>query len=213
VLKSLPDPTPHLTLQVPDEILEALVTLVDSEDMDCIKYADFARVMLSDDILKLVAEWRKENQKRSGLASPRRPSLPSDPRSMIRMQNKRLFEQTKSPILGEKATWPPKLRRTVAPAEVRSAQKQLVEALKRGKKTIAQAFAAVDEDGSGELDRNEAMKMMKEKLPHVREAVLATLCDFVDKNCDGRIDLGEFERLFYADDVLSVLLKPPKVDF
>lgn len=80
------------------------------------------------------------------------------------------------------------------------------------------------------------MKMMKEKLPHVREAVLATLCDFVDKNCDGRIDgsrrerpnlrtlvtgalrvnridLGEFERLFYADDVLSVLLKPPKVDF
>ena len=156
-----------------------------ARQMDCIKYADFARVMLSDDILKLVAEWRKENQKRSGLASPRRPSLPSDPRSMIRMQNKRLFEQTKSPILGEKATWPPKLRRTVAPAEVRSAQKQLVEALKRGKKTIAQAFAEVDEDGSGELDRNEAMKM-QEGRHTAYKSLTAAACPIGDENDEGK---------------------------
>ena len=62
------------------------------------------------------------------------------------------------------------------------------------KRTMRAAFAAIDEDGSGALDRVEVRKLLSRLGQDIDDAKLEEVMTLLDENMDGTVDFEEFAR-------------------
>ena len=91
----------------------------------------------------------------------------------------------------------------------------LFVAVLKSKFEIAMAVAAegaglfdmVDEDGSGELDRDELDTILKNKGVFMPEDKLQVLFDKIDTDSGGTIDMSEFTTWLRGDDMLAAQLR------
>ena len=103
-------------------------------------------------------------------------------------------------------------------AQVQHAATTIKDRLLMRNNTVRAALKLVDEDGSGELSREEVKKMLHtyylikytdfytgEVRGELDEYVIDTLMDFVDKSGDGLVDYNEFTKVLISDDIMSTV--------
>ena len=103
-------------------------------------------------------------------------------------------------------------------AQVQHAATTIKDRLLMRNNTVRAALKLVDEDGSGELSREEVKKMLHtyylikytdfytgEVRGELDEYVVDTLMDFVDKSGDGLVDYNEFTKVLISDDIMSTV--------
>ena len=70
---------------------------------------------------------------------------------------------------------------------------------------LRKAFQMLDEDRSGKVTQNEAMRLLSSlNLSGIRERVLHTICSIVDTDGDG-VEFGEFCEMMSSDDIIPLL--------
>jgi len=89
--------------------------------------------------------------------------------------------------------------------EVSYYHKQLKRSLETRFAELRRAFRLIDEDNSGECDRNEFKTMINALLTfEIPEHVLDRMLDLADYDGDGSINFAEFARLATEDDIMNM---------
>lgn len=114
----------------------------------------------------------------------------------------------------------PSVREGVTSEELRRAQSTIKAKMLEHYSGVAQAFRAMDKDGSGNISRTEFQLMLRNfNIPNIRPAVLDTIIDFIDldkrvaedddeDSGTTRIAFGEFCRFFANDEDITITKMP-----
>jgi len=209
-------------LDVKPEIVDAFISLADRDQTDSIPYADFARIMLSEDIYALqqsqeseIQAWKFNSNGNEQHSNSQK--VATDERKAQWMSMAHFISPEDAPTNGTAGLdfgarrGPPTLRHGVKPFDIRDTQRQLKQALLRQYESLEEAFILAEASQPGVLNRSELMKLMQKFLPRTRTAVLENLCDLVDEDQDGTILMSEWLKCLKAVDILSAHRKPPKV--
>lgn len=94
---------------------------------------------------------------------------------------------------------------TVLDEDVRKYHKVLKRALETRFAELRRAFRLIDEDNSGDCDRNELKHMLQAMFNlQIPEAIMDRIIDLADFDGDGSINFAEFARIATEEDVLNM---------
>lgn len=182
----------NLNISVRQPVLDTLLDIIDAEDNDDggdghdIGFKEFSRVMQAADVFKMAA------------LGPR----PSEVNPVLMEKEKQRKEALKH------------LRPGVSQEELRKFQEQVKSKIsaKYGKHAFTSAFKWIDADRTGSITRDEFKKALSDlNLAGGKEAVLDTLCDFIDSSGDGTFGYREFSRVLAAEDVMLMAPDHPVI--
>jgi Ca2+-binding EF-hand superfamily protein len=209
-------------LNIKPEIAEAFISLADYNQTNSIKYADFARLMLSEDIYAMKQSLHAQDQAWKFKTKQKEKTAAHHAAAEQRKAQWMAMAHFISPDIaptsgtagldfGAPRRGPPMLRHGVKPFDIRDCQRQLKLAILAKHGSLDEAFILAEAAQPGVLDRDELVKLMKTFVPRIREQVLQNICDFVDEDQDGEILLSEWMKCLKAEDILSVQRKPSKL--
>ena len=167
-------------LTIPDPVLDRMIDLADFDGDGDINFAEFARVMTTDDIL---------NMKRTLQADVSNFGMKSPAEVQMELDKHKMAEQRRLMAQGGYADggYHPKLRKT-GPSldELRRAHKTLKKALNSRFSSYAEAFDTIDADGSGLLRRAELRRFLTRMTKSIPDRVITGLIDFCDNDGDAK---------------------------
>lgn len=164
--------------------MDGLIKLADLDGNGQIRFDEFARIVATEDILKL------------------KDKLLEDPDNVFGSRN-----QSLEIVANER----PQLRLGVVPNDVRHAQKSLQREVMDRYAHPREAFMEMGANTDGRITREAAVRVMTDhtKRERIPERVMQNLIDFVDVDQSGDISWEEFERVVECEDVMVVRKKKP----
>jgi len=168
-------------LGIPDAVLDRIISLADFDGDGSINYAEFARIMTSEDVVHM---------KNTLEAAERGVGSGVNAARVARKMAEGGANRLTNTVTDENV----KLRRTGPGLDkIRRAHKTLREAILSRYSSITLAFSALDTDGSGKLRRDEVQRFLRSCNTKVPDQVISALIDYIDIDQDVKtISLQEF---------------------
>jgi len=164
-------------------VMDCIVDLCDGDGDGEVDYVELSKMILCDDIMELLA---------------------LVPDKSLKSKSK----EAESQVIGF---------RKVTAKELQQAQQAIKTKLLTKYPNITTALRKIDTKGDGYLSREEVKEMLRfnELLKRIdyytgalhgsiTEACADTLCDYVDKDRDGKLNYNEFARVLTADNILMI---------
>ena len=176
-------------LSIPDPVLNRLIDLADFDGDGVINFAEFARIMTTDNILNMkqtlvadVSSWGKFDPTEAGPGEV-------DIRQAEAARNRNELQGGKEHNV--------KLRRTgPGLAAIRKAHSTYKKEIMARYHTFKEAFNAIDEDGSGLIRRSELRRFMRGLSKSIPDKSISALIDFCDADGDAKsLDIHEFVKV------------------
>jgi len=171
-------------LGIPDHVLDKIIRLADFDGDGSINYAEFARIMTTEDVTKM-----KNTLQAAGSAVNA---------AKIRRQMAQGHGNQMSGVVSDENV---KLRRTGPGLDkLRKAHSTLRKAILSRYASVAEAFRDIDSDGSGLIRRNELRKFLRTLSKSIPDNVISALIDYVDIDQDIKtLTMQEFVAMFEAE--------------
>ena len=180
-------------LNIPDHVMDRLIDLADYDGDGSINFAEFARVMTSENILNMkktlvadVSNWGAEGPE---------ASLEVDSHQVAAANRKMAAGGYDSKMAHTK------LRRTGPGIDaIRRAHQVYKKAILARYSDFKEAFKAIDADNSGLIRRAELRRFMRSLSKTISDKVISALIDFCDSDGDAKtLDVKEFVTMMKAE--------------
>jgi Ca2+-binding EF-hand superfamily protein len=180
-------------LSIPDHVMDRIIKLADYDGDGVINFAEFARIMTAEDVLKLkktlvadVSAWGSVN-----------------PEKALEVDYGALAKQNAKMAAGgyTGGSHHVKLRRTgPGIGALRRAHETYKKAILARFKSIKDAFLVIDADGSGLIRRAELRRFLRGLSRTIPDRVISALIDFCDSDGDAKtLNMQEFVDMMSAD--------------
>lgn len=180
-------------LSVPDHVMDRLIDLADFDGDGVINFAEFARIMTADNVLKM---------KKTVVADPGNWGRES-PEKILTLDYSDLAEMKRKMQSGgyETKDHHVKLRRTGPGIDaLRRAHSTYKKAILGRYSSMKEAFRAIDTDGSGLIRRAELRRFLRGLSKSIPDRVISGLIDFCDSDGDAKtLNLKEFNDMMSAE--------------
>jgi len=175
-------------LGIPDPVLERIISLADFDGDGQINYAEFARIMTSEDVMRMKSTLEAAERGVGSGVNAAKVARKMAAGGANRLTNTISDENVK-------------LRRTGPGLDkIRRAHKTLRDAILSRYSSITLAFSALDTYGSGKLRRDEVQRFMRSCNTKVPDQVISALIDYIDVDQDVKtISLQEFINIMETD--------------
>ena len=181
-------------LTIPENVMDRLIDLADYDGDGVINFAEFARIMTTDNVLNMkhtlvadVSGWGVKN--------------PGDPNIREEVDFGALAARNRKDASGHVEGGHAKLRRTgPGLASIRRAHQIYKKGIMARHLSWKEAFNAIDTDGSGKIRRNELRRYLSGLSKSIDARTVSALIDFCDKDGDAKtLDLHEFVNMMEAE--------------
>jgi len=180
-------------LSIPENVLDRLIDLADYDGDGSINFAEFARIMTTDNVLNM----------KNTLVADMSAWGTKDPEKTLTLDYADLAKQKLKMATGgyEGNTEHVKLRRSgPGIASLRRAHQTYKKAILARYSGFKEAFKAIDADGSGLIRRAELRRFMRGLSKTIPDRVIGQLIDFCDSDGDAKtLNLKEFVGMMEAE--------------
>lgn len=180
-------------LSIPEHVLDRMIDLADFDGDGSINFAEFARIMTADNILKL----------KNTLVADTSAWGSKDPEKALVVDYHDLADKNRQMAAGgyEGSAEHAKLRRTGASlAQLRKAHATYKKLILARYDSFKDAFNAIDADRSGLLRRAELRKFLGSLSKSIPDKVITSLIDFCDSDGDAKtLNMIEFVSMMSAE--------------
>ena len=181
-------------LTIPENVMDRLIDLADLDGDGSINFAEFARIMTTDNVLNMkqtlvadVSAWGAKD--------------PGDPVNRGAVDFGALAARNRKEATGYVEGGHAKLRRTGPGLDsIRKAHQIYKKEIMARHVSWKEAFNAIDTDGSGKIRRNELRRYLSGLSKSINARTISALIDFCDKDGDAKtLDLHEFVNMMEAE--------------